>query len=131
MTDLVERLQDRAYWLERLDVILRLAKMHPGGSDPRDEFENSVVDSMGEAADHIKELWREIVTNAARYIDAHHEKNKHIEKLERALRDLVQQIECNDFEDSFGHEARMLKAYHDARTVLEKKDRREPNFGGY
>ena len=44
-----------------------------------------------------------------------------IEELERALRDLTTQIERNDFTDSLGHEAKMLKAYHDARAVLEKK----------
>jgi hypothetical protein len=36
----------------------------------------------------------------------------------RLLADLVDQIERNDFKDSHGHEAKMLKAFLDARAAV-------------
>lgn len=44
----------------------------------------------------------------------------HEADLLEVLQDLCQQIEINDFKDSLGHSAKMLKAYQDARRLLEQ-----------
>ena len=36
----------------------------------------------------------------------------------RLLRELVQQIEINDFQDSLGHDAHRLRAYVEAKRFL-------------
>jgi predicted xylose isomerase-like sugar epimerase len=36
----------------------------------------------------------------------------------RLLRDLVQQIEINDFKDSLGHDAHLLRPYVEAKRFL-------------
>jgi len=44
---------------------------------------------------------------------------------EALLRGLVQQIESNDFTDSLGHQAKMLKAFQDAKRALSSPSERE------
>ena len=43
---------------------------------------------------------------------------------EALLRELVQQIEINDFTDSLGHQAKMLKAFQDAKRALSPQSER-------
>ena len=76
-------------------------------------------DGMSELVERLQDLDR--VWDAGVVVDMRLEAAARIEELGRALRDLTTQIERNDFTDSLGHEAKMLKAYHDARAVLEKK----------
>jgi hypothetical protein len=54
--------------------------------------------------------------------------------LSEALRELVRQISINDFTDSHGHTAKMLKAYHDGVSALAAHDaqqqEQQPDLGG-
>jgi len=43
---------------------------------------------------------------------------------ERLLRELVQQIEINDFMDSHGHDAHLLQPYVDAKRFLAERAKR-------
>jgi len=46
--------------------------------------------------------------------------DSHEADLLESLQDLCQQIEIGDFKDSLGHSAKMLKAYRDAKRLLEQ-----------